>query len=285
MFSGQTKEPPLFYDEINHGDHIVLFFHGFPFDRTMWLEAGSCLKSPCRLIFPDMRGFGKTTLPVSRTTSMLQFANDAANLIHYIDDHVTNDNTSKITLCGLSMGGYVALHFVKYFSDHFKGRLAGLILCDTKSQADSEAAAQNRRNRADSLPEKGLATLADAMIPNLFAPQTGENPRQNVREMIMRQPIPGVAAADRGMADRPDMTEWLPDFTLPTLVLCGEQDMISPVEEIKCMSEQLPNSRFIAIPNAGHLPPIESPKNFSRAVENFLAETGGELPTEISNHS
>lgn len=272
MISGQTKESPLFYEEKGNGNNIVLFFHGFPFDHTMWLEAGNCLKSSCRLVFPDMRGFGNTKLPVSQVTTMQRFAEDAKDLVYHIDDQYGNINASKIVVCGLSMGGYVAMHFAKCFGDHFGDRLAGLILCDTKSQADNEAAAQNRRQRAEALPETGLEVLADAMIPNLFAPQTGENIRRNVRQMMLRQSLAGVAAADRGMAERPDMTAWLADFSFPTLVICGEQDAISPVGEMKCMSEQLPDSRFVVIPNAGHLSPIESPSKFSAAVGKFLDE-------------
>ncbi len=228
----------------------------------MWLEAAEHLGESRRLIFPDLRGFGQTKLPVSQITTMSQFAEDAANLLDLIGI------TSKIVVCGLSMGGYVAMHFARRFGD----RLAGLVLCDTKSQPDTEAAAQNRMRRADALPETGPAALADAMITNLFAPQTGNDAREKVRRMILRQPLEGVAAADRGMAERPDATAWLTGFTMPTLVLCGEQDAISSPGEMKQMSGQMPNSRFVALPNAGHLTPIETPQNFSIELNIFLDE-------------
>ena len=271
MTPEQTMESPLFYKETGKGKDVVLFFHGFPFDHTMWLEAAKYLPQNRRLIFPDLRGFGNTQLPISPVTSMFRFAQDAADLIDYLDARASYD-VSKIVVCGLSMGGYIAMHFVRHFGERFGDRLAGLILCDTKSQADSEAAAQNRRQRADALPEAGLSALADVMIPNLFATQTEKNIRENVRQMILRQPMPGVAAADRGMAERPNVTDWLADFSLPTLVICGVQDSISPVDEMQCMSDQLPNSRFVIVPNAGHLSPIELPKKFSAVVEKFFDE-------------
>jgi len=241
---------------------IVIFLHGFPFDHTIWHETVRHLGDSHRWIFPDLRGFGQTQLPVAQVTTMSQFAQDVADLI----DHI--GNSSRIVLCGLSMGGYVAMHFARQFGD----RLAGLILCDTKSQPDTEAAAQNRWQRADALHNTGLDTLANAMLPHLFAPQTGNDVRETVRQIIVRQPVHGVAAADRGMVERPDATDWLPTFSIPTLVVCGKQDAISPVEEMKQMAGRIPDVRFVAISNAGHLPPVEAPENFSFAVTKFLSE-------------
>jgi len=253
----------MFYDETGARiGRIVLFLHGFPFDHTLWLETGKHLGNSWRLIFPDLRGFGQTNLPVSQVTTMMQFAQDTSDLIDRLD------TSSHIVLCGLSMGGYVAMHFARYFGD----RLAGLILCDTKVRPDTEVLAQNRRQRADTLPESGLAALADAMLPNLLAPQTGNDIRENVRQMILRQPLAGVAAADRGMAERPDATGWLSAFSIPTLVICGKHDNISPVGEMEQWTGQIPHARFATIANAGHLPPMEAPENFATVVKNFLGE-------------
>ena len=251
----------MYYEEAgSQTGKMVLFLHGFPFDHTIWLETGKHLGDSYRLIFPDLRGFGQTNLPVSQTTTMSQFAQDVLDLINRID------NTSRIVVCGLSMGGYVAMHFARRFGD----RLARLILCDTKAQPDTETVAQNRKRRADALPETGLDALADAMLPNLFAPQIASNIRETVRNMILRQPVIGVAAADHGMAKRPDATQWLSAFDMPTLVICGEQDAISPVGEMKLMAAKIPNARFVTIPNAGHLPPVEAPIPFANVVKNFL---------------
>ncbi|MCL2118584.1 MAG: alpha/beta hydrolase [Planctomycetaceae bacterium] len=253
----------MFYKETGQRTgRMVLFLHGFPFDHTLWLETARHLGDSRRLIFPDLRGFGQTTLPVPEVSTMSQFAQDTADLMDRLD------KTSRIVVCGLSMGGYVAMHFAQRFGD----RLAGLILCDTKAQSDTDAAAQNRMRRAAALPETGLDALADAMLPNLFAPQTGNDIRDTVRQMILRQPLGGVAAADRGMAERPDATDWLPGFSMPTLVICGEQDTISPVGEMKQMAAKIPNARFLSIANAGHLPPVEAAGSFALAVKNFLGE-------------
>ena len=257
------KNRPLHIAEHAQGNMIV-FLHGFPFDHSMWQDAVQYLGDAYHLVFPDLRGFGKTQLPVSSVTTMSQFADDVAALADSMADG-TSPN-AKIVVCGLSMGGYVAMHFAKKFGD----RLAGLILCDTKSQADSEAAATNRKRRADALPENGLPALADAMIPNLFAPQTAETVREKVRQMILRQPIDGVAAADRGMAERPDTTEWLTEITCPTLVVCGKHDVISTVDEMKDMAERIPNAHLSTISNAGHLTPLESPAEFYQTVKIFL---------------
>lgn len=251
----------MFYEETGvQNGKIVIFLHGFPFDHTLWHETARHLDDSWRLIFPDLRGFGQTQLPVTQITTMSQFAQDVADLIDRID------STSRVVVCGMSMGGYVAMHLARNLAN----RLAGLILCDTKAQPDNEVAAQNRKCRADALPETGLGALADAMLPNLFSPQTGNTIRETVRSMILRQSLHGVAAADRGMAERPDATDWLPGFSMPTLVVCGEQDSISPVEEMKQMAERIPNAGFATIANAGHLPPIEAPEYFSLALKYFL---------------
>ena len=253
----------MFFEETGKKNgKIVVFLHGFPFDHTMWHKTSLLLGDSYRLIFPDLRGFGRTELPVSQVTTMSQFARDVADLVDCLD------KTSRIVLCGLSMGGYVAMHFAQRFGD----RLAGLVLCDTKAQADTEAAAQNRRRRADALPETGLDALAEAMLPNLFAPQTGNDIRETVRKIIVRQPLGGVAAADRGMAERPDATDWLSTFAMPTLVVCGEQDVISPVEEMKSMAGRITSVRFTTIANAGHLPLLESPEIFSSELKKFFDE-------------
>jgi len=253
----------MFFEEqgAKYGKTVV-FLHGFPFDHTIWNETVRHLGDTHRLIVPDLRGFGQTKLPVTHVTTMSLFAQDVDDLLNRVG------NSSRVVVCGISMGGYVAIHFARRFGD----RLAGLVLCDTKALPDTEVAAINRRRRADALPETGLEALADAMLPNLFAPQTGNDVRETVRQIILRQPVNGVAAADRGMAERPDTTDWLPTLAMPTLVVCGVQDAVSPVEEMKVTARRMPNARFVAIENAGHLPPIEAPQVFSLTLKNFFGE-------------
>ncbi|MDR1493837.1 MAG: alpha/beta hydrolase [Planctomycetaceae bacterium] len=257
--SNSTQSAGLHAAEFGEGA-FFLAVHGFPFDHEMWLPLVSYLSDDCRLVFPDLRGFGKTPLPVSRVTTMRQFAEDLRQFL------TQKKPTSRIVICGLSMGGYVALHFARMFPEC----LSGLILCDMKAAADLQTAADNRRRRADALPTTGLSALADAMIPNLFAPAVDEEKIQKVRRMILRQSVNGTAAADRGMAERPDMTDWLPEIHTPTLVVCGEQDQISTPAEMKTIAERLPSADFATIPNAGHLSPLESPEVFAAHVKDFL---------------
>ncbi|MDR1384548.1 MAG: alpha/beta hydrolase [Planctomycetaceae bacterium] len=249
----------LYAAEFGEGT-FFLAVHGFPLDHEMWLPLVSYLSNDCRLVFPDLRGFGKTSFPVNEITTMRQFAEDLHQFL------TQKQQTSRIVVCGLSMGGYVALHFARMFPEC----LAGLVLCDTKVAADSQTAADNRRRRADALPTTGLPALADAMIPNLFALNADEDKKQKIRQMILRQSLNGTAAADRGMAERPDMTDWLPEIHIPTLVVCGEQDQISTPTEMKTIAERLPNADFVIIPHAGHLSPLESPKTFAAYMKEFL---------------
>jgi len=241
-------------------EHVLVFLHGFPLDHTIWNDTASFLSDRMRVIAPDLRGFGKSDIPQAKVVTMEQFAEDVLLLLHQLGV------ASKIVLCGLSMGGYIAMQFAKKYSE----RLAGLVLCDTKSAADTETAAWNRRKRADRLSDLGMTSLADAMLPNLFGNSPDEQKVSDIRKIMLRQPLQGVAAADRGMAARPDMTDLLATFEFPCLVICGEYDKISPPEEMRQIAQHIKNSSFEIIPGAGHLSPVEEPKIFAEAIKNFL---------------
>jgi len=240
---------------------VLVFLHGFPFDHTMWNDVTSFLSDQARVIAPDLKGFGKSDISQTKIVTMEQFAEDVLLLLNKLGI------ASKVVLCGLSMGGYIAMQFARKYPE----RLAGLVLCDTKSVADTETAAMNRRKRSDELSDHGMASLADAMLPNLFGKSPDEQKVNDIREIMLRQPLHGVAAADRGMAVRPDMTNLLETFEFPCLVVCGEYDKISPPDEMRQIAQHIKNSSFEMISNAGHLSPVEEPKIFAEAVKNFLA--------------
>jgi len=239
---------------------VLVFLHAFPLDHTMWNDVTPYLSDQMRVIAPDLRGFGKSDVSQTKIVTMEQFAEDVLQLLNELGV------ASKVILCGLSMGGYVAMQFAKKYPE----RLAGLVLCDTKSVADTETAAMNRRKRADGLHDPGMTSLADAMLPNLFGKSPDEQKVSDIRKIMLRQPWEGVAAADCGMAVRPDMTDLLETFEFPCLVICGEHDKISPPDEMRQIAQHIKNSSFEIIPGAGHLSPVEEPKIFAEAIKNFL---------------
>jgi 3-oxoadipate enol-lactonase len=243
------------------GPPLVLV-HGFPLDHTMWDAQIETLSGRHRVIAPDLRGFGQSGV-TEGTATMELFADDLAGLLDAIAAG------QRVVLCGLSMGGYVAFAFCRKHA----ARLRGLILCDTRAEADAPEAAAARLETADRVLGEGPGFLADSMLPKLLAPQTlAERPEMAaaVRKMILGNDPRGIAAALRGMAQRPDSTPLLSRITCPTLALVGQDDRLSPPEQMQALARQIPGSQFVVIPNAGHLTPVEGPAETTAAIEAFL---------------
>ena len=254
----------------------VLLVHGFPLDHSMWDAQIEALSSRFRVIAPDLRGFGPVGQPpsaglqsaqpgaaVPQLVTMDRFADDLAALLDALGVG------QRVVLVGLSMGGYVAFAFCRKYA----ARLRGLILCDTRAAADAPAAAAARHETADRVLREGPAPLADAMLPKLLAPQTlAQRPEivAAVRKVILASDRRGIAAALRGMAQRPDFTPLLPQITCPTLVLVGQEDGLSTPDSMQALSRKIPGSQFVIISNAGHLPPLERPAETTAAIEAFL---------------
>ena len=243
----------------------VLFLHGFPFDHTMYSAACAPLSGTFRVILPDLPGFGESRGAVPEFPAKISMEEYADMLAEFTD----RIGERKVVLCGLSMGGYIAMQFARRHSS----RLAGLILCDTRPIPDTPAAAANRLKLAETVFLTGAAPLADQMTPNLLSPESIAGRPETVRflkEMITRQKAPGIAAAARGMAERGDSTEFLKTLSVPALAIGGADDKISPPEAMKGIADLIPGCRYVSIPGAGHLPPLETPALFEREIRSFL---------------
>jgi 3-oxoadipate enol-lactonase len=242
----------------------LLFVHGFPLDHSMWQAQLDHFAADFHVIAPDLRGFGSSSLgPDVGSVSMAQFADDCAKLLDALGVK------TGITLCGLSMGGYIAWQFARKYPQ----RLARLVLCDTRAAADTPAAAENRFKMAEHVLAAGTEFVARAMLPKLFAPATFARQPEIVAavERVIRETQPAaIAAAQRGMAARPDVSAWLPQFRVPALVVVGAEDAISPVDEMRQIAAGLHNARLAVIPDAGHMAPLENPAVVNRALEEFL---------------
>jgi pimeloyl-ACP methyl ester carboxylesterase len=243
----------------------LLLVHGFPLDHSMWVGQLEAFSARYRVIAPDLRGFGGT--PASdESVSMEQFADDLAGLLAAlkIDE--------PVVFCGLSMGGYIALQFVKQHAD----RLKALVLCDTRAAADSAEAAANRLSMAQRVLSEGAEVAAEAMAPRLFGKQTTQQRPElveSVRRVMLSTAPTAIAAAQRGMAARSEMTDYLPQISVPTLVVVGEEDPISPVAEMRQIAESIPGAQFAIISDAGHMAPLENPAAFNAELEKFRAST------------
>ena len=242
----------------------VMFIHGYPFNRSLWNQQVASLSSSYRVIVPDLRGFGETDASAGPAT-MNQMAQDVALLL----DHL---GIARATIASLSMGGYVALAFYKQLSS----RVRALILADTRATADNEDAKQTREQQAQKALSEGMAGIADAMLPKLLTPETvSKRPDvvKRVRDMMLKTKPEGAAAALRGMAAREDQTELLGRISVPTLILVGIDDAITPVADSEKMHQSIAGSQLVVLENAGHVSNLERPDEFNAAIHDFLSES------------
>jgi pimeloyl-ACP methyl ester carboxylesterase len=166
------------------------------------------------------------------------------------------------------MGGYIAMAFMRRHA----ARARALILADTKAGADSEEGKAGREANARLAESEGAAAIAEKMIPALVAPGAGLALRDELRAMIVANTPEGIAGALRGMAQRPDSTESLRAVAVPTLVIVGEQDGLTPPAESGALRAAVVGSRLVTIPGVGHLSNLEAPEVFTAAVRVFLGE-------------
>jgi pimeloyl-ACP methyl ester carboxylesterase len=248
---------------VHEGDGPPLvFLHGFPLSHGMWKYQRAEFKATHRVIIPDLRGFGKS-IAAADPMSLDDYADDLAAILDRL--HVGK----PVVLCGLSMGGYIAFRFVERHSD----RLRALILCDTKAVADSREATANRTAMADRVLTEGPRIAVEAMLPRLFdAEAKNREPAliDEIRDGILASSSRTIAAAQRAMAIRPDSTPLLRQIAVPTLVLVGEHDVLSPPAEMQALASEIPGSEFVVIPHAGHLAPLEQPAAVNAAIQAFL---------------
>lgn len=249
---------------LDEGDGpVVLLVHGFPIDHRMWREQIDVLSQTHRVIAPDLRGFGESPATTG-ILAMTQFGDDLADLLEAMQI------TEPIVFCGLSMGGYIAWQF----AHHYPEKLRGLILCDTKATADSEAALATREEVAEKVLADGPEFLTKSMPSKIFSDHTRQ---QNVelvefvKQMIRDASQVGIAAASRGMALRPDMTALLPTISVPTLVIVGEEDELTSPQEMQTIADAIPQCQCVIIPKAGHMAPLEQPTIVNDALMRFLA--------------
>lgn len=236
----------------------LLLLHGFPIDRRMWTPSLTALAQTFHTYAIDLPGFGHSAL-IAETESMVMLADWLARFID------TAQVTGPVAVCGLSMGGYIALEFAARHSE----RLSRLILCDTKAEPDSADARAARLQLADSVAETGMEPVAETMLPRLLAPATwDETPSvaAELRQMIVDCDPRGVAAASRGMADRRDTSEVVAALEVPLLGIVGEADCLSPPEQMQKLVDRTSGGRLVTIPRAGHMCPLEQPLAFAAAV-------------------
>lgn len=243
-------------------DDPVMFLHAYPLNPSMWdAQLEAVRGAGWRALAPDFPGFGDA--PQRGERRLEDFAERAL-------ESLDAAGSERAVIVGLSMGGYVALRLLERAAD----RIAALVLCDTRAGADPPEAAQKRLEAADRAEREGTGWIPEAMLPNLVAASASDGVKDTVRALISRASAPGVAGAQRAMAARPDSKPLLAGVRVPTLVLVGSEDALTPIGESVAMANAIPGARLEIIPNAGHLSNLERPEAFNRALLGFLRDLG-----------
>ena len=253
-----------FLSSLDQGQgEVILFIHGFPLDHTMWRNQIEEFSSTHRVLAIDLPGFGKSAAS-SHEMTIIGFADQ---LLAFLDEIGV---TKKVTLCGLSMGGSIAMQFAL----RHPHRLSQLILCDCRAAADSVEAQKMRHDLADRVLREGPECVAQAMPARLFAASTLEQQPevvQSIQAVIRSTAAASVAGGSRALANREDVVSRLGEIAVPTLVIVGSEDVISTVEEMRQIAQRLPQATLIEISGVGHMAPLESPTAVNSAIRTWLA--------------
>ena len=246
----------------------IVFLHAFPLNRTMWAPQEAALVPHFRVLSIDLRGHGESDAPLWHYT-----LDQAADEVRKVLDQLS---IQQAIFAGLSMGGYILFSFYRKYANLVKG----MILADTRAQADTEEGKDGRYQLAQTAYRKGPAAVADIMIPKLLSPGTIQSrPEivQKVRSMIEGTETSGIVCALMAMAERTDSIPLLPHISCPTQIIVGELDQATPPSDAAIMAEHIPGSQLAVIPEAAHLANLEQPGLFNELVRSFAVRVDGTL--------
>lgn len=241
----------------------ILFIHGFPFNKSMWNSQIEALKENYRVIAYDIRGHGQSDRG-DENLSIDLFAND---LLFFMDAL----NLEKPVLCGLSMGGYIALNAISKFPEHFEA----LILCDTQCAADTPEAKGKRMKAIELISKSGVEKYAEESIKNLFATESFSSKKAEIaaiREMIVTTSVQSLAYTLFALSERKGTCSKLQDIALPVLILVGKEDKITPPSASQLMQEKIQGALLYIIEHAGHVSNMENPVQFNEKVMRFIPQ-------------
>ena len=254
----------LAYSDRGSGTPVVLL-HAFPLNRSMWDDQVVFLSQGFRVIAIDLRGHGDSQL-FSTPYTLDDLARDIRHLLDSLDIH-------QAVFAGLSMGGYILFAFYRLFPD----RVKGLILADTRAQADATDERAGRLQMIRTAEAQGAQAIADIMLPRLLSPRTMTTRSDlvsKVRAMIVNNSPATIVADLHAMIDRADSIPSLGQITCPTLVIVGELDRGTPPSDAQFMVEHIRGARLAVLAEAAHLSNLESPEAFNTAMHAFLNEIG-----------
>ena len=248
------------YDDVGAGVPVA-FVHGFPHNRTLWAPQVSALVDRARCIALDLRGFGESSR--HGPFSIDQYADDVAMLLRGL-------GIERVVVAGLSMGGYVAFALWR----RHRSLVRGLVLADTRAGADTDEAREKRRALVDVARTRGSGAVADGQITGMLGKTTRDKRPaliDEVHRMLESAPVEGIVGALEAMMARVDSTDTLATIDVPTLVVVGGEDVLTPPSEAEILHEAIRGSRLEVIQHAGHVSNMERPAAFNHVLTEFLA--------------
>ena len=241
----------------------IVFVHGFPFDYHMWDNQIKELEKGYYCITYDIRGLGKSPAGDGQLT-IESFVDDLENILNQLE-------LDKPVLCGLSMGGYISLRAVERMEKKFRA----LILCDTKSSADDNEGKLKRAEGVKLVNESGVENFVNQFVPNCFSESIMSKNKSVFEKVISRSRLSspeGVKACLLAMAGRTDTSHYLPEIKIPVLLICGEEDKLTPPGVMKFMNEKIKDSKMVVIRGAGHMTPVEAPDLVNKEIIQFIKD-------------
>jgi 3-oxoadipate enol-lactonase len=266
MIHLKSGDAEIAYQILGTGSPVVLL-HPFPVHHEFWLPAARALSSRYQLILADLRGHGESGVGEGPAT-MEKHAGDLARIL----DHA---GVGRVPLAGVSIGGYVLFEFWR----RYRGRVAGLALCNTKAQADSPEAKAARLQAAAEVLERGTEPFFESVVPKLIGKTTRESRPDLVDgalDMMRKMSAGNVAQVQRGMAERPDSLPDLKTINVPTLLVTGDEDILTGPSEAELMRQNIPGSQMKTIRRAGHYSPWERPEEVGQLLRQFFDSVHGQ---------
>jgi 3-oxoadipate enol-lactonase len=262
MTQVQSGDAEIFYQVLGDGPPVVLL-HPFPVHHEFWSPVAQALESRYRLVVPDLRGHGASGAGEGPAT----MEKHAADLARVLDD----SGVGRAIFVGVSIGGYVLFQFLR----RHRNRVAGLVLCNTKAQADSPEARAVRLQVAADVLERGSEPFFESMLPKLMGKTTHSTRPDLIQaalRMMRKMSTEDVALVQKGMAERLDSVETLKTINVPTLVIAGDEDTLTPVGEAELMRKNISGSEMKIVARAGHYSPWEQPAEVGKLLRQFLDE-------------
>jgi 3-oxoadipate enol-lactonase len=251
----------LSYDDLGERGTPVIFLHGYPFSKAMWRKQLDFLQTTNRVIACDIRGFGDS----EDESSILSIDLFAEDLLQFMDSL----KIEKAIVCGLSMGGFIALNAHKRFPERFEA----LILCDTQCIADTAAVKEKRYKTIDDISTNGVKNFNDGFIENVFHKDSLSNKKELVEELrtvVFKNSQHIITAGLTALAERTETCSTLGAISIPTMIICGREDTVTPLAQSDFMHQMIEGSTMHVIDNAGHVSNLEHPDEFNQYLRDFL---------------